>query len=150
VFVCFSLVSVVCGVLGFARVLLVGLGVGLMSKYRDRLRIVADILLIVNDRAKKTRIMYQANLSYRLLCRYLEGVLDAGLVRSESDDCFALTAKGREFLDKHEEYSKRCRSLEKHLDDVNTEKSALEIMCRGAGATNRRLNSRSLGKELKK
>jgi len=121
-----------------------------MSKYRDRLRIVADILLIVNDRAKKTRIMYQANLSYRLLCRYLEGVLDAGLVKSDNDDCFALTAKGREFLDKHEEYSKRCRSLEKHLDDVNAEKSALEIMCRSAGTTNRRLNSRSLGKELKK
>jgi predicted transcriptional regulator len=121
-----------------------------MSKYRDRLRIIADILLIVNDRVRKTRIMYQANLSYRLLCRYLEEVLDAGLVKSEDDDCYVLTAKGREFLDKHEEYAKRCRNLEKHLDDVNTEKSALEIMCKSVDATSRRLNSRGSGKRALK
>jgi predicted transcriptional regulator len=121
-----------------------------MSKYRDRLRIIADILSVANEKARKTRIMYQANLSYRLLCRYLEEVLDAGLVKSEDDDCFALTVKGREFLDKHEEYSKRCRSLEKHLDDVNTEKSALEIMCRSVDATSPRSNSRGSGKRALK
>ncbi len=100
-----------------------------MSKYRDRLRIIADILLIVNDKAKKTRIMYQANLSYKLLCRYLDEVLNASLVKSEDDDCFALTAKGREFLTRHEEYSKRRKSLEEHLNHVNDEKVALEKMC---------------------
>jgi predicted transcriptional regulator len=121
-----------------------------MSKYRDRLRIIADILVIVNDRVRKTRIMYQANLSYRLLCRYLEEVLDAGLVKSEDDDCYVLTAKGREFLDKHEEYAKRCRNLEKHLDDVNSEKSALEIMCKSVDATSRRLNSRGSGERALK
>jgi len=121
-----------------------------MGSYRDRLQIVADILYIVNGRAKKTRIMYQANLSYRLLCRYLGEVTDAGLVKSEDDDCYVLTAKGKEFLDKHEEYSKRCRNLEKHLDDVNTEKSALEIMCRSVDATSPRSNSRSSGKRALK
>ncbi|MGQ9461394.1 MAG: winged helix-turn-helix domain-containing protein, partial [Candidatus Bathyarchaeaceae archaeon] len=37
-----------------------------MGKYRGRLDIVADILSVVNnnDGARKTRIMYQANLSY--------------------------------------------------------------------------------------
>ena len=100
-----------------------------MSKYRDRLQIIADILLIVNDRAKRTRIMYQANLSYRLLCRYLDEVVDSGLVRSEDDDCYVLTAKGREFLKRHAEYAKRCKSLEERLNSVNDEKDALGKMC---------------------
>ena len=50
-----------------------------MSRYRDRLQIIADILVIASRRARKTQIMYQANLSYRLVCRYLGEVLDAGM-----------------------------------------------------------------------
>jgi predicted transcriptional regulator len=69
-----------------------------LSKYRDRLQIIASILSIAGRRAKKTQIMYQANLSYRLLCRYLGEVLDAGLVSFENEDCYVLTAKGKEFL----------------------------------------------------
>lgn len=93
------------------------------------MQIVADILSIVRVRAKKTRIMYQANLSYRLLCRYMDEVLDAGLIRPEDGDCYVLTARGEEFLNKHGEYSKRCQSLEKHLNNVNVERATLEKMC---------------------
>jgi predicted transcriptional regulator len=100
-----------------------------MSKYRDRLKIIADILSIADSRAKKTRIMYQANLSYRLLCRYLDEVVNAGLVEAEQDDCYVLTTKGKEFLSRHEEYAKRCQSLEEHLNSVNDEKTALVRMC---------------------
>jgi len=108
-----------------------------MSKYRDRLQIVADILFIAGRGAKKTQIMYQANLSYRLLCRYLDEVLNADLVSFENEKRFVLTAKGKEFLNRHEEYSKSCKSLEKHLYDVNNEKAVLEKMCPNAN-TNRR------------
>jgi len=101
----------------------------LMGNYRDRLQIVADILNIANGRARKTRIMYQANLSYRLLVRYLDEVVHAGLVKSEADDCYVLTAKGREFLSRHGEYARRCHSLEEHLNSVNDEKTALVNMC---------------------
>jgi len=59
--------------------------------------------------------MYQGNLSYRLLCRYLDEVLDAGLVSFEKEECYVLTARGKEFLNRDEEYSKRCKSLEEHL-----------------------------------
>ena len=51
-----------------------------MGQYRKRLEIIADILSVVRGGAKKTRIMYQANLSYRLLALYLEFVKEAGLV----------------------------------------------------------------------
>lgn len=100
-----------------------------MSKYRDRLQIVADILSIASRRTKKTQIMYQANLSYKLLCLYLGKVLDAGLVNSDNDNCYVLTAKGKEFLNRHEMYSKRCKSLEEKLIHVSNEKTTLEEMC---------------------
>jgi len=107
-----------------------------MSKYRDRLQIIASILSIAGRRAKKTQIMYQANLSYKLLCRYLGEVQDAGLVCFENEECYVLTAKGKEFLNKHEEYSKRCKSMEEHLNHLNGEKSALEKMCFNANRVN--------------
>lgn len=99
-----------------------------MSKYRDGLRIVADILFIARRGAKKTQIMYQANLSYKLLCRYLVKVVDAGLIATEGED-YVLTTKGEEFLSRHEEYSKGCKSLEEHFNYVNNEKMILEKMC---------------------
>jgi predicted transcriptional regulator len=50
-----------------------------MGKYRSKLQIVADMLSVVsgND-AKKTRIMYLANLSWDLLNRYLNDLMEAG------------------------------------------------------------------------
>jgi len=105
-----------------------------MSKYRDRLQIIASILSIAGGRAKKTQIMYQANLSYKLLCRYLGEVQDAGLVSCENKDYYVLTGKGKEFLDRHEEYSKRCQSLEEQFNHTNTTKTWLEKMCSGKKA----------------
>jgi predicted transcriptional regulator len=100
-----------------------------VSKYRDKLQIIADILSIASSGAKKTKIMYQANLSYKLLCRYLGDVLNSGLVSFENEDCYMTTAKGKEFLNRHEEYSKRCKNLEEHRNHVNNEKTVLEKMC---------------------
>jgi len=102
-----------------------------MGNYRDRLQIIADILSIASKQAKKTQIMYQANLSYRLLCRYLNEVLDTGLVSFENGDYYALTAKGKEFLSRHEEYSKHCKTLEEQVNHTNTAKIWLEKMCTG-------------------
>lgn len=100
-----------------------------MNKYRDRLQIIASILTIASRRARKTQIMYQANLSYKLLCRYLSEVLEADLVRFENKECYVLTSKGKEFLSRHQQYSKRCKSLAQHLSYVNSEKAELERMC---------------------
>jgi predicted transcriptional regulator len=100
-----------------------------MGRYRSRLQIIADILSITRGGARKTRIMYRANLSYKLLCKYLDEVVAAGLVRFVDGDCYVLTVKGREFLSRHEEYSKHCEMLEEHLNHINNVKSILERMC---------------------
>jgi hypothetical protein len=94
--------------------------------------------------------MYQANLSYKLLCQYLDDVLDSGLVCFEKGELYVLTAKGKEFLDRHEEYSKRRKSLEKHLSNVNGEKTALENMCLSTSMISANRNRLSKNRELKK
>jgi len=108
-----------------------------LSKYRDRLQIIASILSTASSGAKKTRIMYQANLSYKLLCRYLDEVLDAGLVCFEEGDYYVLTTKGKEFLDMHEGYSQRCKNLERHLSSINNDKATLESLCSSATLNNK-------------
>jgi len=99
-----------------------------MGKYRDRLQIIADILSVVREGAKKTHVMYQANLSYTLLSRYLTEVLNAGLVSLDDEDRYRLTRRGQDFLDRFSEYSKRCDQLERHLNNVSSEKTVLENM----------------------
>lgn len=101
-----------------------------MGNYRNRLDIIADILNVVSQNAKKTQIMYQANLSYKVLQRYLAEVIGASLISFEDEKrCYMLTAKGREFLDTYQEYSKINRRVEKRLNDVRTSKRVLERLC---------------------
>ncbi len=58
--------------------------------------------------------------------------MDAGLVSFDDGDHYVLTSKGKEFLSKYGEYSKRRESLKVHLSNVNNEKIVLEQMCSNA------------------
>ena len=101
-----------------------------MTNYRRRLDIIADILNVVSGKAKKTQIMYQANLSYKVLQKYLAEIVEASLINFEDlSHCYILTDKGRAFLDSYQEYSRTNRHLEKGLNAVRTKKSALERLC---------------------
>ena len=101
-----------------------------MGIYRGRLDIIADILHVASRNAKKTQIMYQANLSYKVLQRYLAEITGASLINFEDErQCYMLTAKGRRFLDAYQEYSKTNRHVEKRLNDVLTKKNVLEKLC---------------------
>ena len=100
--------------------------------YRRKLDIIADMLLVAGSGsgAKKTQIMYQANLSYRLLTKYLEAVKRAYLLSFErKEGHYVLTSKGRQFLEVYREYAKRTRDAERHLNDVNGKKRMLENLC---------------------
>ena len=101
-----------------------------MGSYRSRLDITADILKVVSRNAKKTQIMYQANLSYKLLTRYLAEILEVSLVRFERESrCYMLTSKGREFLEKYRDYSKRHKRMERQLNDIHGKRKVLEELC---------------------
>ena len=101
-----------------------------MVNYRGRLDIIADILHVVSGNARKTQIMYQANLSYKVLQKYLAEITGASLISFEDKRrCYILTAKGQEFLDAYQEYSKTNRQVEKRVDDVRIKKNVLEKLC---------------------
>lgn len=103
-----------------------------MGSYRSKLDIIADILSVVrgNGKAKKTQIMYGANLSYVVLTRYLTDVLNACLIKFErSKRYYVLTDKGRMFLEHYREYSRRNRRMERQLETVNAKRKVLEELC---------------------
>jgi predicted transcriptional regulator len=74
------------------------------SRYSRRIRkrsdieIMASILKEAYKGARKTRIMYRCNLSYRQLQVYLKLLFGMGFLASHSDS-FKTTAKGLKFLD---------------------------------------------------
>ena len=80
---------------------------------------------MVRGGARKTHVMYQANLSFALLKRYLAELLDAGLVRCDNDR-YDLTRRGQSYLERYGEYSKRCERVEQELNHVSDEKTVLE------------------------
>ena len=98
-----------------------------MGSYRTKMDIIADILNVANQKPKKTQIMYQANLSFRVLQKYLAVISDASLICFEDKtQCYALTLKGRQFLRAYMQYSKTNREAARMLDKVNTKKQTLE------------------------
>ena len=101
-----------------------------MGKYRSRLDILADMLSIISDKARKTQIMYRANLSYASLMKYLDELNKACLARFEQgESCYVLTQKGFEFLDQYRNYLKQTKSAEKRISDVDSRRRALENLC---------------------
>ncbi len=76
-------------------------------KYRSRTDIVAEILRIAQNGAIKTRIMYNALLSFPQLKEYLELLIDTGLLKySEGERKYHTTEKGRYFLTMYNDVGK--------------------------------------------
>jgi predicted transcriptional regulator len=84
-----------------------------LVQIRSQVDIMASILNEAAKGAKKTRIMYRCNLSYRQLQRYLKLLLGMELLRSFSKKgsaetvFFKTSAKGLAFLDAY----RRLRAL---------------------------------------
>jgi predicted transcriptional regulator len=100
-----------------------------LVKYRRRFDILADIVGVAGQGARKTRIMYFANLSYLLLTRYLADALRVGFLRAAGEEFF-VTAKGMEFLDKYQRFSGKALRVEADVTALRNEADELEKMCR--------------------
>ncbi len=98
-----------------------------MGSYRGKLDIIADILQVVSQNPKKTHIMYKANLSYKVLKKYLRKLSEASLINYICEkQCYTLTVRGKNFLEAYREYSRNNRHLEKRLKEIDDEKKVLE------------------------
>jgi predicted transcriptional regulator len=71
-----------------------------MSQRRNNLEIVAEILKIAKKGAKKTRIVYGANMNFKMLDEYLEKLTKAGLIANSENNggLIKTTEKGVEYL----------------------------------------------------
>jgi predicted transcriptional regulator len=105
--------------------------------YRDKLNIIADILTAASPNAKRTQIMYQANLSYKVLMRYLDEVVGASLLSFENEQQqYVLTEKGKQFLITYKEYFRSSKGVEKRLDEMRLKKKNLEDFCKTSNHAN--------------
>ena len=64
---------------------------------RDKLEIARNILLICKDGAKKTEIVYKANLNFKNGEVYLKWLIDREIIMKEGR-VFKITSKGAEML----------------------------------------------------
>ena len=99
-----------------------------MVRYRRRFEIIADIVNVAGKGAKKTRIMYIANLSYKLLEKYLGEALKVGLIHVDSDG-YKATEKGQIFLERFGQFSSKYSKIEKDVEALKYEIDVLERMC---------------------
>jgi predicted transcriptional regulator len=91
------------------------------------MEIAAGILEIAKNGSRKTRIMYLGNLSFDLLQKYLDMLVNLGLlqIRNEKEKVYLATEKGRRFL---EDFSE----LQKHSEVVEAKRRLLERSLSGS------------------
>jgi predicted transcriptional regulator len=64
---------------------------------RDKLEIARNILLVCKDGAKKTKIVYKANLNFQKAEGYLKWLIDREMILKEGK-FFKITPRGSELL----------------------------------------------------
>lgn len=98
-------------------------------KYRRKIEIVADILNVAKNGARKTQIMYKGNLSYKLLNKYLNMLIEANLIEPEDDSNYVITLNGGKFLEIYKQYKQRYGRVSKQISLLRKYRSVLERMC---------------------
>ena len=99
-----------------------------MAKNRDRLRIIAAILEASRTGASKTHIMFAANLSYKLLEKYLTIAKEAGFIQLQ-DSIYQLTIQGEAFLEQYRAFYTEYSKLQASLQALGNEHEKLEKQC---------------------
>lgn len=67
---------------------------------RNNLDISADLLTIANAGARKTHLVYKGNLNFKIVKKYLEQLMNNGLL-DEKDGTYFTTNEGREYLERY-------------------------------------------------
>lgn len=71
--------------------------VGVCSMRRGNFEICADLLRVARGGARKTQLVYRANLNFEIIQKYLSLLLSNGLLE-EYPPLYNSTEKGEEFL----------------------------------------------------
>ena len=93
-----------------------------ITKRRDKIGIMAEILEISKKRRLKTQIMYKANLSFAQLNEYLRFMLKTQLldkINARGKDVYGATKKGEDFI--------RCHNNLKELITEENSKNQVKL-----------------------
>lgn len=101
---------------------------GIVLKYRRRFDIIADILQVAGRGARKTRIMYFANLSYMLLKKYLDHTLRVGFLKFDGEN-YEVTDRGLAFLELYRGFSSKSARVKQDVESLSMEEETLNHMC---------------------
>ncbi|MEE8570178.1 MAG: winged helix-turn-helix domain-containing protein [Candidatus Bathyarchaeia archaeon] len=71
---------------------------------RNNLDICADILQVAQPGARKTQIVYKANLNFMIVKKYLRNLIENGFIE-KFDKLYYTTNKGVNFIESYEEFS---------------------------------------------
>ena len=88
-----------------------------MSKKRNRLEIIRDILEVIKNkqgRIKPTHILYKSNLSYLMMEEYLKELIDKEFIieqTSTQGKTYRVTDKGMTYLEKYKMVSEFTSSF---------------------------------------
>ena len=99
---------------------------------RDRLYIIADILVIAKSESPKTQIMYKANLSFAQLNEYLSFLLETKLIASNAHKektVYKVTSKGMRFLQNYARIRDLLKASGKRTGENSTPIYALDGNC---------------------
>jgi predicted transcriptional regulator len=99
-----------------------------LGKNRDRLSLIGAILHASNEGATKTRIMLNANLSFKLLEKYLSTANRLGFLQ-QNQSHYTITLKGHEFLNEYKNLNQQHNAALKTLKELRHKRTLLENLC---------------------
>ncbi len=86
--------------------------------YRNGVRIIGDVLRIVNESGihgiNITQLITKANLSYNKLSKLSKQLVSAGLIEERSKDgkhVYLITSKGKEYLEAYKQFEELTSSF---------------------------------------
>lgn len=67
---------------------------------RDKITIMGDLLYIMQEPRRLTHILYKSNMSYVQLVKYLDDLIERGLVEKKVQPfkCYSITDNGKLFM----------------------------------------------------
>ena len=111
-----------------------------ISKRRDRLFIMAEILEVALEGVLKTQVMYKANLSFAQLNEYLNLMLELDLLqlaKNSERNVYKTTPKGLRFLESYRKIQELLRKEDESLTPRNGNsgvylvKRGSQVICKG-------------------
>jgi predicted transcriptional regulator len=99
-----------------------------LGKNRDRVSLIAAILSTAGSGSSKTHIMFGANLSFKLLEKYLETTRKLGFLQLNGTT-YNVTSDGNNFLKQYLSFQERYVKVQENLDEINNQRAHLEQLC---------------------